>query len=361
MLPRYDRYFLSHVLWLKDHRAEYLVQDKWLRAEDIFGVELKTFSGHEEAVKWLGGCMVHDPLTMHKLRKFLAEKAPRGYLVHRMSNPYVIDEIARTLMKYRYPIVVRPNFEDPRRATSTIDVLCAIRHGASPAEIGKSPALAATETKLKTAHAIRKATLKKDGRKHHQAQLKLLGMGERPLSRAKRLPHTGQGWQDPDVFKKVLVNNVNIIFTVSPDSFKYHAMDTVVSGRVIDEFIAWLDNEWPPPAQMEQLLAAFTLGWLYERIERPSAEAAKEIPKAPAEKRKAPSQPKEKEANDWIGVELRDDQGNPLSGFVVTIKTKNGRHHNVITGPNGRAQIYDIDPDNTEIEWQDIDEIDFLS
>lgn len=312
MLQRYSQYFLSHILWLIDHRADYFVQEPMPAPEDAFGVERLTFNGPRQAVDLLNDCMAHDHTTIHRLRRFLAEDAPRGYLVHHMDDEDVVEEIARILVDYRYPIVIRPYFEPPWRATSTIDVLDAVKQGAAPAELKKSPALAGTETKLKNAYAAQKSTGESDGQKHHQAQLKLLNLGERPLSRAKLLRHTGKGWDHPDAFSKVLANHVNIIFNVSPDTLRQYPIDTVVSGPVIDEFIAWLGDIWPPPETMEQLLAAFTLGWLYKKVERPAAETAREIPKIPPKKQKqTPVEPPVFNLNaafDQITISYKDNQ-----------------------------------------------------
>lgn len=376
MRQRYDKYFLGHVLRLQDDWADYLVQERRFDTDDLFGVEHKTFLDHYQAVDLLNACMAHDHTTIHRLRAFLVEQAPRGYLVHHMDDSQVVDEIARIFIEYNYPIVIRPEHEHPFRATNTIDTFSAVNQGGSLAELKKSTALSGTETKLKNAQAGQKTAPtgknEKAEKKNHQAQLKLLNLGERPPEQARLLPHSGRGWNDPDAFKKVLVNNVNLIAHVSPDTLQHYPVDTVVSGQVIDDFLAWLDGAWPAPEQFQRLLAAFTLGWLYKRVERPTVDVAKEAPAKPVRVispvKEAPEEPEEEPENHTITIKVVEHldyakaQGTtflkghadntPVKGLALKIKLPTGQWVTETTNEEGLVEIRNLPPGTFEFKYE---------
>jgi hypothetical protein len=360
MKARYSKYFLNRVLWLKDELHTYYVQNRFMRHNEIFGVELKSFFEHRQAVQWLKKCMAHDHMTGRKLRKFLSQHAGRAHILHRMDDFEVIDEVAGLIMRHNYPVVICPLFEKPWRNTNTIDVICAILNDASLSQINQSPVLAKARQTLKQSR-VEPDDDEQTGDKnqiavHSPNHNEITPKIRRAAADTILLVHGQNGWDRNDAFDKIIFNAVKLLSVADPGLLQLYSLDTLISTAV-DDFTQQHKTPWPEPEQTELLLASHIQTWIEEKeYRRPSAKE-----KEPEETATPAIPPRKEREKDWIGVELLDEQGNPVSGHQVTIKTGDGRLHNLITNQDGRAMITDIDPDNPDIDWQEIDELDFLS
>jgi hypothetical protein len=132
MRTRYSEYFLSHVLLLEDGFSTYYVQAPHSADLPAPGIALKGLEGHRHATDWLksciGGAPFYDDETTN-MRWFLSNEAPFIYPLHRMDDDEVINETAKIIMDYRYPIVVKPAFEPPGLQSDLADHMFDARNG----------------------------------------------------------------------------------------------------------------------------------------------------------------------------------------------------------------------------------------
>ncbi len=310
---RYKKYILNHVLLLKDWMGTYYVQDRFCDRQTMFDVQLKTFCGPDRVVKWLASCQAFDHLTIAALRRFLAEKAPRNYQVHRMDNHQVMDEAAAVIVNYSYTVVYKPIFDPPNYATQTFNILAEVRDGASLSIIAQSNSLTKAHRLMEKAFATHK-------RADHAGQPK--GAARIPghlvpwmqkyrnlmaTRQDELLPFTGS-WQDPDTLKKVILNAIRIVAVASPElitDHPGHAIDTLISAP-INEFVALLDGTWPSPDPMQWLLAAHINTWAARRSDRLMGLGEEVLPEQPPrqiQKTTVPSPPEKY----WLKIKARYD------------------------------------------------------
>ncbi len=57
----------------------------------------------------------------------------------------------------------------------------------------------------------------------------------------------------------------------------------------------------------------------------------------------------------WIGVELKDADGNPLTGVRFQVKGADGRTGGGTTGPDGKAKVEGIPEGSYDITFPDLD------
>ena len=107
----YERYFLQHILWLKDGFHDYYVQPSSVRHWDIADVEFKAFKDRERVILWLESCLGYeDCYNLINLRNFLYRHSMCYVPVFRYNDQRVIFEVAEMLCTNRYAVVVEPKF-----------------------------------------------------------------------------------------------------------------------------------------------------------------------------------------------------------------------------------------------------------
>ena len=122
-MSRYGKYFLQHILWLKDGFCQYYVQNLMHGPREIPDVESMTFSWSEKAEQWLLQCAHYDAFwTSQQMRSFLAYRCLDFYALHRMDDAEVLRAVAYQLTHYTYRIVIKPVFGlSVRVATQTFE------------------------------------------------------------------------------------------------------------------------------------------------------------------------------------------------------------------------------------------------
>lgn len=69
-----------------------------------------------------------------------------------------------------------------------------------------------------------------------------------------------------------------------------------------------------------------------------------------------PPEPLDASKLSWIGVELKDADGNPLTGVRFLVKGADGSTGGGTTGPDGRAKVEGIPEGSYGITFPDLDE-----
>jgi hypothetical protein len=106
----YSRYFLQHILWLKDGFRDYYVQPPSMPHGDMVDVGLKRLKDRDHAIRWLESCIAYEDFySWIHLRSFLGEHSMCYVPVYRYDNRRVLFETADMLRTNRYAIVERPN------------------------------------------------------------------------------------------------------------------------------------------------------------------------------------------------------------------------------------------------------------
>jgi hypothetical protein len=110
-MSKYGKYFLQHILWLKDEFCDYYVQDHTWCPQDILDVPCIIFDFREDAQQWLHQCVKNDRITaIRRLRRFLAYECLEYIQVHRLNDQQVIQAAARQLTLRVHKIVIKPGF-----------------------------------------------------------------------------------------------------------------------------------------------------------------------------------------------------------------------------------------------------------
>jgi hypothetical protein len=129
MRARYLNYFLNHVLTLQDDFATYYVQDPHSSDIPAPGIALKGLRGERQAAGWLQECVGPYNIGIDNMRSFLSDFAPYHYPLYQMDDHQIIDETAKIIMEYGYPIVVKPVFEPPGLQSDFLDHIFEAKNG----------------------------------------------------------------------------------------------------------------------------------------------------------------------------------------------------------------------------------------
>jgi hypothetical protein len=207
------------------------------------------------------------------------QNAPRRYRVHCMNDHQVMDAVARVVVDYGYPVVIRPWYEPPWRASNTIDVICAIQNGAPLSVIARSPEL---DNAAKMLQSSAPKQSQAPAQKFQQNLLAVNDIDPNDVDTARSpwdveqwkqdhqlrlavqqealLPHSAQGWDDPDAPRRVIVNAIKILSGTTRQILQ-HPIDSLIIDPV-KEFVGMFK---PPKANPDREQARHdVLGQYYQ-------------------------------------------------------------------------------------------------